>query len=217
MSISPSKTSPATWQGKTVVQLSDVHLGSINGAAYMQRLADQVNRIHPDLILITGDLFDGMNGELQGVIASLNRLKAAKGVYFVTGNHEGYLGLLRPLSILKKTHIRVLNNEIVDIDGLQIIGISYPDYRLRNNTQHLLSPAGGYDPNKPSILMYHTPTNIAEIHTDRGSQQTKAYWRPDTHMTPRKGSGNRSSALRPHPPGPVVSVQFSDPENLQRL
>jgi len=183
------KNLPDAWQNKKIVQLSDVHLGAINSARFMQRVADQVNRLHPDLILITGDLFDGMGNDLKNDISALNSLTASKGVYFVTGNHEGYLGLLKPLSILRQTHIRVLNNEVVDLDGLQILGISYPDYRIRNHTRRLLSSAGGYDADKPSILMYHTPTNIAEFHTDRGSQQTKTYWRPDTRMTLAKETG----------------------------
>ena len=180
---------PLSWRNKQIVQLSDVHLGTVNGAAFMQNVASRVNKLKPELILITGDLFDGMGGAQDDLVPALNTLKAAKGVYFVTGNHEGYLGLKKPLSILRQTHIRVLDNEVVDVEGLQIVGVGYPDYRLRNNVHEFLMSSGAYDPKKPSILMYHTPTNVADVNTDRGTQQTKAYWRPDTSMSLAREAG----------------------------
>lgn len=180
---------PDHWRGRTIVHLSDVHLGAIQKASFMYRVAEKVNSVNPDLILITGDLFDGMGGDLSSFIQPLNSLKAPLGIFFVTGNHEGYLGLARPLSILEKTAVRVLDNEIVDLKGLQIIGINFPEHDRRNDARKLLAASGSYDPDKPSILLYHTPTNIAEYHTDRGSQQVSTYWFPDTSMKLAKERG----------------------------
>lgn len=53
----------------------------------------EVNALDPDLVLITGDLFDGVNGKYEAFIAPLNRLRAEHGVFFVTGNHEHYVGV----------------------------------------------------------------------------------------------------------------------------
>lgn len=180
---------PDHWRGRTVVQLSDLHLGAIYKASFMYRVAKKVNSVNPDLILITGDLFDGMGGDLPSFIQPLNSLKAPLGIFFVTGNHEGYLGLAEPLSILKKTAVRVLDNEIVDLNGLQIIGINFPEHDRRNDARRLLAASGSYDPDRPSILLYHTPTNIAEYNTDRGSQQARTYWFPDTSMKLAKDIG----------------------------
>ena len=180
---------PDHWRNRTVVHLSDLHLGVIHGTTFMQRVAEKVNSVGPDLILITGDLFDGMGGDLPSFIEPLNGLKASKGVFFVTGNHEGYLGLDKPLSVLRKTHIRVLDNEIAELEQLQIIGISFPEYHRENGVRRLLSESGTFNADKPSILLYHTPTNIGEHNTDRGSQQTRTYWRPDTSMNLVKQAG----------------------------
>ena len=182
-------TLPAHWRDKTVVHLSDVHLGVINGTGFLRRVVEQVNSLEPDLILITGDLFDGMAGELSPFPDLLNSLKASKGVFFVTGNHEGYLQLDGPLLALEKTDIRVLDNEIVDREGLQIVGISYPEYPRRNDVRHLLEESGGFDSSRPSILLYHTPTNVEEENKDRAEQQNRAYWSPDTTMTLAKEAG----------------------------
>ena len=180
---------PEQWRNKKIIQLSDVHLGAIYRTGFTRRLADKVNRENPDLILITGDLFDGMGGRLSSFVDPLNSLKASRGIFFVTGNHEGYLGLKEPLAVLGRTHIKVLDNEIVDLDGLQIVGIRYPEHDRVNNARSLLTQSGSYDAGKPSILMYHTPTNIGETYQDRSSQQSRTYWHPDTSMALAKEVG----------------------------
>jgi predicted MPP superfamily phosphohydrolase len=182
-------TLPDHWRNRTIVHLSDVHLGVINGTGFLRRVVEKVNSLEPELILITGDLFDGMAGELSLFPGPLNSLKASKGVFFVTGNHEGYLGPDGPLSVLKKTDIRVLDDEIVDRDGLQIVGISYPEYQRQNKARYLLEESGAFDSSKPSILLYHTPTNIEEDNKNRTDQQNRAYWSPDTTMNLAKEAG----------------------------
>lgn len=181
---------PKVWRGKTIVQLSDVHLGAIRGPGFLERIIKRVAGVHPDLILITGDLFDGVSGgDLSDFIAPLNRLEAPRGVFFVTGNHEGYLGLKEPLAALSKTDIKVLDNEVIDIDGLQIIGIPFPEHDHPNNARRFLTDSTIYEAEKPGILLHHTPTNIDTNHADRSSQQTDTYWRPDISMTAVKSMG----------------------------
>ena len=180
---------PDHWRNRKIVQLSDVHLGVINRRNFAKRIADRVNGEEPDLVFITGDLFDGMGGHLSSFVEPLNALKASKGIFFVTGNHEGYLGLEKPFAVLKETPIKVLDNEIVEVDGLQIIGISFPEHDQETSVRHLLTQSGLYDDGKPSILLYHTPTNIEEKNTDRANQQSRTYWSPDTSMALAKEVG----------------------------
>jgi predicted MPP superfamily phosphohydrolase len=180
---------PDHWRNRLVVQLSDVHLGSINKTGFLERLIGKVNSVNPDLILITGDLFDGMGGNLDSFIKPLKTMKAGNGIFFITGNHEGYLGLKQPLSVIRETNIRILDNEICEIDGLQIVGISFPEHHQENTARDLLTVSGSYDAHKPSILLYHTPTSLEEHHADRGSQQANTYWFPNTAMTLAKEVG----------------------------
>ena len=80
------------------------------------------------MVLITGDLFDGIDGDSMIPPAKpLNDLKSEKGAYFITGNHETYLGLNKVYSALEKTDVEVLKDEVVDIDGLKLIGVNYPN------------------------------------------------------------------------------------------
>ncbi len=180
---------PPVWKNKIVVQLSDVHLGIIHGTNFLRRVVSLVNAIKPHMILITGDLFDGMAGDLTRFIEPLNNLQASRGVFYVTGNHEGYLGLKKPLSILRDTYISVLDMEVVDVDGLQIVGISFPEFDKEDNVKNVFESGGNYNPRKPSILLYHAPTNISTSNNSRGSQQFNTYWFPDIDMTFVKQKG----------------------------
>jgi len=181
---------PNYWQGKKVLHLSDVHLGPIKNTKFLDKLVATVDDLDPDLILITGDLFDGMNGSLSHFLPGLSHLKAKEGVYFATGNHEGYLGLKEPLGIIGQAGITILDFEIANLNGLQIIGIPFPEHNQENRTASLFAEDGPYDPKLPSILLYHTPTNIFEAQKkDRGDQQMKTYWAPDTQMDSAKMHG----------------------------
>ena len=180
---------PEQWRHKTIVQLSDVHLGPFQGTGFFSRVVEKVNGLNPELILITGDLFDGMSGDLPAFIPLLNRLEAARGVFFVTGNHEGYLGLKEPLRVLEQTKIKVLDNEVVDVQGLQIMGIPFPEHGYDSKAVALFAVDSLYDPNTPAILMYHTPTNIMESPPDTTSRQPGIYWSVDTNIALAKKAG----------------------------
>ncbi|MDO9263087.1 MAG: metallophosphoesterase [Desulfosalsimonadaceae bacterium] len=168
---------PEHWANRRIVQLSDIHLGHMHGKVFAERLVNRVNNLDPDLIVITGDLLDGVNGAYEEVIKPINRLRARYGVFFVTGNHEHYVGIRKALNIIKKTQIRILDNEWQDIDGLELIGVSYPGIDSLADIRNL--PA-----NKPSdharILMFHTPTTIERHAGDLAHRHTRTYWMPDT-------------------------------------
>jgi predicted MPP superfamily phosphohydrolase len=178
---------PESWRDKTIVQLSDVHLGHFHTAAAMERLAERVNALAPDMVVITGDLFDGMIDGLPGFVEPLKRLSARKGVYFVSGNHEVYAGLRRSLDVVARAGIRVLFNEVVEIDGLHLMGVAYPgvaDEREIRGVERLTRPGPDH---RPCILLFHTPTDIR--HDGTLDRRTATYWRPDTSFALSKKLG----------------------------
>lgn len=172
---------PDEWKGKTIVQLSDVHLGHVYRSDFLKDVVEQVNALHPKLVVVTGDLFDGMDGQLDSLVQPFNAIDAEKGVYFVSGNHETYLGIDTALSALKNTEVTILKDEVRDIDGLRLIGINFP---YRGEHKDVLTVLGGLQDQyvgKPNILLYHAPTKIEEIaksgvnlmlsgHTHQGQQ-----------------------------------------------
>ena len=94
-------------------------------------------------------------------MASLNRLVAPQGIYFVTGNHETYLGVERAIAALRTTPVRVLSDESVVVDGLQVVGISYPHRGHALDFAAKMAALPNFDPALPSLLLYHSPTQVA--------------------------------------------------------
>jgi len=156
------KNLPPGWHGKKLMHLSDVHLGRILGAGFLSRAVAKINAQNPVMVLITGDLFDGADGNLEELVAPLNLLVAPQGIYFVTGNHETYLGVERAYAALRTTPVRVLADERVVVDGLQVIGISYPERGHALDFAGKMARMPGFNPALPSILLYHSPSQVAE-------------------------------------------------------
>ncbi|MFB3923712.1 MAG: metallophosphoesterase [Terriglobia bacterium] len=156
------KDLPSAWQGRKIVQISDVHLGHVLGADFMRRIVEMSNAQNPDLVVITGDLFDGADGSLAELVRPLNDLRASQGIYFVTGNHETYLGVDRAYAALRTTPTRILSDEMVILDGLQLIGVAYPERAFSRDIGEVVRQLPAFDPRTPSILLYHNPTRVGQ-------------------------------------------------------
>ena len=115
------------WQDKKVVQITDLHLGDVIGTEFLEYVIEKINSQNPAAVFITGDLFEGGDGNLNSFASMLDSIRSETGVYYVTGNHETYLGVQRALDAFADTKIKILDDEMVVVDGLQIIGISYPE------------------------------------------------------------------------------------------
>lgn len=85
-----SEKLPASFDGFRIVQLSDMHIGTVvSPKRELQRIVDSVQSLHPDLIVFTGDLVNVRSSELNDRIAAILRgLQAPFGVISVTGNHD---------------------------------------------------------------------------------------------------------------------------------
>ena len=147
---------PAAWRGRTAALISDVHLGHVRNRSFLRRMVSKILKEEPDLIFIAGDLFDGTAIDAGRAAEPLKKLTAPHGVYFVAGNHEQFADDSKYLRAIADAGVRVLDNEKVEADGLQIIGVPY-----RNATQdgHLASALQriGVDRKRASILLVHAP------------------------------------------------------------
>jgi len=147
---------PASWRGRKAALISDVHLGHVRNGNFLRRMVAKILHEEPDAIFIAGDLYDGTAIDAGQAAEPLNKLTAPQGVYFVAGNHEQFGDDSKYLRAIAAAGVRVLSNEKVDVDGLQIIGVPY-----RNATQkgHLASALNKLrlDRDRASILLVHAP------------------------------------------------------------
>jgi uncharacterized protein len=171
------KNLPPNWEGRTLVQLSDIHLGHFYGKNFAQRIVRQTNALKPDLIVVTGDILDGMGGDFAQCIEPLKALSAPLGKFFVTGNHEYYVGIDRALGVLKNSGLRILNNEWVAVDGIHLLGVGYPGVRRAEEIKNIPMDAL---PETPRLLLFHTPTNMQIRSGDGSDRHFATYWMPDT-------------------------------------
>jgi hypothetical protein len=150
---------PASWRGRTALLFSDLHLGNVNGLGFSRRIAKLAVRLNPDIAFIPGDLFDGTKCDPDRLAAPFKQLSPPFGVFFATGNHDEFGGAAQYTAAITRAGIRVLANEKVVVDGLQIIGIPYHDttFPMRvKATLEALRPDDG----QASILLNHAPTRL---------------------------------------------------------
>lgn len=138
-----------------IVQLSDVHIGTIHQEKFLERIVKMSNDLEPDLVLMTGDLFDGSEPIHEEMLRPLNDLRVP--TYFSMGNHEEYEGLQYVRETINNLDMQLLDSEVVEAKGLQIIGVndrqSIPKEIMLDDILAKLV----YDRSKPTVLMYHTP------------------------------------------------------------
>ena len=148
--------------GFRVVQLSDLHVGPVLGARWIADRVAQVERLRPDLLVVTGDMVDRDAELSDGLAPALARLHAPLGVWGVTGNHEFYAGLDRSLQVFARAGIRVLRDEAVEVaPGLVLAGVD--DLSARRQFGAANDAVGrvlGRRPPGATILLSHSPLDV---------------------------------------------------------
>lgn len=120
---------PDAFDGYRIVQLSDIH-GAVFGDNNTA-LLNAVKNSTPDIIVITGDLYDG-GDEMVIIEPLIKSLTGIAPVYFITGNHEWDSGNLRELlKMLDKNGVTVLRNDYKRLhlgdDAIVLAGIDDPN------------------------------------------------------------------------------------------
>jgi uncharacterized protein len=147
---------PAAWRGRTAALISDVHLGHVRNGNFLRRMVAKILQEAPDAIFIAGDLYDGTAIDARRAAEPLSKLVAPHGVYFVAGNHEQFRDDSKYLDAITAAGVRVLSNEKVEADGLQIAGVPYLS---ATHGEHFASVLRGIrlDHDRASILLTHAP------------------------------------------------------------
>lgn len=132
------KNLPQALKGLKIIQISDIHSGSLFRKNPIQNIVSKINALSPDLIFFTGDLVNYEHSEILPFKDIFAQLKAKYGVYSVKGNHD-YGGYVRTEGFdieenrlkFEQTHkdmgwdLLLNEHRQIDIDGekLAVIGV----------------------------------------------------------------------------------------------
>ena len=147
---------PETWRGRSAALISDVHLGHVRNGGFLRRMVAKILQEQPDAIFIAGDLYDGTAIDARSAAQPLSQLKAPHGVYFVAGNHEQFGDDSKYLNAIAEAGVRVLRNEKVELDGLQVVGVPYRNAAVNGSLASVLKQVA-VDRERASILLTHAP------------------------------------------------------------
>jgi predicted MPP superfamily phosphohydrolase len=150
---------PPAWRGRTAALVSDLHLGHVRSTGFLRRIVRKLSHLQPDVLFIPGDMYDGTATDLERLAKPWNEFSAPLGAYFITGNHEQFSSPSKYLDAVRQSGIRVLENEKIVLDGLQIVGVHYHDSTNVERFRSILRQAA-LDRNVASILLVHNPNRL---------------------------------------------------------
>ena len=151
---------PESWRGRTAAMISDLHLGHVRGANFARNIVARVRQLRPAIVFLAGDLYDGSYADLDALAGPLRALNAPLGNYFVAGNHEEIRDSAAHMQAAQNAGLRLLNNEKVMVDGMQIIGVHHRDAAHPARFNEVLESAA-IDRDQPSVLIVHAPDQLA--------------------------------------------------------
>jgi predicted MPP superfamily phosphohydrolase len=153
---------PASWRGRAAALVTDTHLGHIIGRRFLHRLVSTIRHLGPDVVFVSGDMFDGTLVDYDRLAAPWKSLAPRFGSYFVTGNHEEFSDPTNYLKAIRNSGIHVLHNQAVDLDGLQVLGVPFHDSTNPRRLQSILENSQ-LDPKRASVLLTHAPHSLSIV------------------------------------------------------
>ena len=157
---------PQSFEGFRIAQVSDLHNKDF-GEGYGQLLT-LLSQINPDIIVVTGDLIDSRQTDLDIALEFAWQAGKIARVYYVSGNHEARVPEYEDLKIgLVKAGVVILENQKVQItregESITLMGIDDPSFQgdylfgdsesvARQAIEDLQNESDGY-----TILLSHRP------------------------------------------------------------
>ena len=171
-----SNSVPQNFDGFRIAQVSDLHNAEFG--EWNSKLLDLLSRTDPDIIVLTGDLIDSRNTDIEIALAFAREAMKIAPVYFVSGNHEARVSEYEDLKMgLAEAGVIVLENQKVEItregESITLMGIDDPSFQesylfgdaesvARQAIDDLQNESDGY-----TILLSHRP-ELFDVYVDTG-------------------------------------------------
>ena len=173
---------PAFLKGKTLVQISDLHIGMLHlNQDWLQKVVGKINELQPDMVAITGDLVEGAYDKISTQLKPLAEIKAAH-KFYVTGNHEyihfsdAWESRLQELGFTSLHNSSVIvpissTNAASGVHSGNLLMAGVPDRMVKRFIRNLTS-----DPelalknstkSEYKILLAHEPSSVYDLKTEK--------------------------------------------------
>ena len=164
----PIRGLPPQLAGKSLVQVSDIHIGERVSNEFLIRWFQEIRKWKPDIVVFTGD-FLTLNRDRSVPIENLNQVLAhfprgALATLGVLGNHDYGMHWHEAkvadlvVGIARNSGIDVLRNKACEVGGLQIAGFDDlwgPNFGAKRVLEHV-------DHSKPTLVLCHNP-DVADL------------------------------------------------------
>lgn len=151
-----------------VIQVSDLHMGTVLSEKEMRDICSRIQKEKPDILALTGDIFDESTSEeqMRSAVGMMSEIETTFGIYYIFGNHDVNQYVNDPAytteslrTALTDAGIRVLEDEAVEITPeISLIGRLDASDDERMPLASLTAAAEG----DFILLLDHQPTDLDE-------------------------------------------------------
>ncbi|WP_304518045.1 metallophosphoesterase [Cecembia rubra] len=168
---------PEAFDGFTITQISDIHIGSFKNPDHVQKGIDLAIGQESDLFVFTGDLVNHRADEMDPFIGQFSKIKSPYGQFSIIGNHDYGDYISWPtkeakennfkefLSQHEKIGFRLLRNEHVRIEkeGQYLVLLGVENWGVGFGARGDLEKAlEGTSTDEFKILLSHDPSHWDE-------------------------------------------------------
>ena len=157
---------PQAFDNFKIAQVSDIHCDKVGHSDLS--FINKIKNFNPDMIVITGDILDSYNNNMDIAYNILSQLAIVAPCYFVSGNHElrlpeEYEQLINRMKKLNITHLHnsklfiTKNNESINLVGVEDYNFFKNEDNLNHRANFIKTLKELYSPNHFNILLSHRP------------------------------------------------------------
>ena len=157
---------PQAFDNFKIAQVSDIHCDKVGHSDLS--FINKIKNFNPDMIVITGDILDSYNNNMDIAYNILSQLAIVAPCYFVSGNHELRLPeeYEQLINIMKKLNITYMhnsnllitrNNESINLVGVEDYNFFKNEDKLNHRANFIKTLEELYSPNHFNILLSHRP------------------------------------------------------------
>ncbi len=159
--------------GKTMVQLSDLHIGLLHlNRNWLRKVLAKVNDLNPDILVITGDMVEGDIAHISEDVDAFAEVSHIPHKFFITGNHEYIHGGTIWEKKMRELGFRVLHNsnEVIEFGSAKLLMAGVPDRMVKRFQPDTFSHPDLALKNSAhtdyKVLLAHQPISVKDLKTE---------------------------------------------------